>query len=183
IGSVFRLVKRFRNNQSDTVADMSNEIRRQHGPQRTVIACAFRQNWKARTRHALDAFCADLLAGENAQDARGRTGTRFVDLDDPGMSVRRSQHMGEHHIRQREIVDEVTLAGHEAPILEATHRRAYSCAYVFFVDFHSGFTCSTLTRTMCSDCSAGSVQRHEATTKHPPRPSSPILYRIAPQRR
>jgi hypothetical protein len=66
IGSVLCLVESFCNDHGDAVADMSDEISCQNGPQWSVITCACWQSWEARTRQILDVFCNNIFACENA---------------------------------------------------------------------------------------------------------------------
>jgi hypothetical protein len=87
------------------------------------------------------------LACEDAEYARGRAGGPLIDANDLGVGVRRSHHIGESHVRQSKVVDEIALAGDEATILDATRRRTYPRACDFLPTFHGVVSsCSSLGR-------------------------------------
>ena len=51
-----------------------------------------------------------ILAGKNEMDARHRDSSGFVDRDDAGMGMRRTQHEGVHHAGRPHVVNEMSAS-------------------------------------------------------------------------
>ena len=126
LGRVFALRGRFGDHHRDRIADIAGLARRDRRMRRHLHRRAVLGMDHPAANEIADLVGREIRAGEHGDHARHRGGRLGVDALDLGVRMRRAQEHRARFARPADVVGVLALAGDEAEVFLATHRRADS---------------------------------------------------------